>query len=436
MADEREDPRMPAAQGAPSPAGQTGWDPGGGQPPYLPPVYQPPRRPPLSGGIKALLVVLAALAAAFGIALAVLTASDRPEAAPAEPSSGSESGGGGDAAWPMLPSREILPYQGEPAQGTIAVRKKSGEPLSADRVFDKVSPSVVCVVSRLTDETGNESSGQATGIIASADGVILTNAHVVEDSLDAEVVVVLPDQRQYEAHILGLDRTTDLAALKISATGLSPAEFGSTGELKVGESVVAIGNADGLNYAYSLTGGYVSALDRPIAGHSGNGMTYIQTDAAINPGNSGGPLCNLYGQVVGINSSKIVTTGYEGIGFAIPMSKSEGILNELIQNGYVEGRTRLGVTCRAIPDQLADAYGLTGGVQIVSIADDSSLRDAPVQAGDVLHRLDGQDIGTQDDIYAVLQDHRPGDRIAGVFYQPDAGEDVTVTITLLDDRTG
>ncbi len=410
------------------------WTPEGAPPDFPAPAgpgsyfpYPPPRKPPLRRSVKALIAVLVVLVVAFGSATGILLTREQLER-PVErrPASSASS----ENPWSMLPSQEILPYKGEKTDFTLSIQKKSGTPLAADAVFTKVCPSVVGIVARLTDPEGEQSNSQATGILASADGVILTNAHVVADSTEAEVVVILHDKRQFKAHILGIDRTTDLAALKISATGLTPAQFGDAGELKVGESVVAIGNADGLNYADSLTGGLVSALDRPIAGHSGNGMTYIQTDAAINPGNSGGPLCNLYGQVVGINSSKIVTSGYEGIGFSIPVSKSVDILNQLIRTGHVQGRVKLGITCRPISTYQAAAYGLQGGMELVSIAEDSAFEGTGIQKGDILYQLDGNPVTSIDDVDAVLQRHKPGDTVKAALYMPGQKRNRTVTITL------
>jgi serine protease Do len=159
-------------------------------------------------------------------------------------------------------------------------------------------------------------------------------------------------------------------------------------------------------------------------------MTYIQTDAAINPGNSGGPLCNLYGQVVGINSSKIVTSGYEGIGFSIPVSKSVDILNQLIRTGHVQGRVKLGITCRPISTYQAAAYGLQGGMELVSIAEDSAFEGTGVQKGDILYQLDGNPVTSIDDVDAVLQRHKPGDTVKAALYMPGQKRDRTVTITL------
>ena len=162
--------------------------------------------------------------------------------------------------------------------------------------------------------------GTGTGIIATEDGYIITNSHVILDSKSVPVQVKTNDGTFHDAVVVGYDKTTDLAVLKIDGTGYTPAEFGNSDELVMGQAVLAIGNPGGEQFSGSLTSGIISGLDRSVDEYSSNGMTYIQTDAAINPGNSGGPLVNMYGQVIGINSAKIVSEQYEGMGFAIPTS--------------------------------------------------------------------------------------------------------------------
>ncbi len=196
--------------------------------------------------------------------------------------------------------------------------------MTAKEVYQKVSPSVVGVVATITDQEGNSSTDQGSGIVATKDGYIITNSHVVNDSRGTQVKVVTKDEEEYTGTVIGYDRNTDLAIVKIDAEDLVPAEFGDADAMEVGDTVLAIGNPGGLEYASSMTRGIVSALNRKLSSNSDNGMTYIQTDAAINPGNSGGALVNEYGQVIGINSSKLVAEDFEGMGFAIPVSKAPG----------------------------------------------------------------------------------------------------------------
>ncbi|HCA72140.1 MAG TPA: hypothetical protein DHW78_00905 [Ruminococcaceae bacterium] len=331
-------------------------------------------------------------------------------------------------------SKHVVPNRGEGTKSLISIQHKSGKPMNPENVFTTVSPSVVGVLASIPTETGQPAESQGTGIVASSDGVILTNSHVIGNSRSATVTVILSNGKQYDARILGYDKTSDLAVLKISASGLTAAKFGSEEDLKVGERVLAIGDPDGMNYSNSLTGGYVSALNRPIAGHSDNGMTYIQTDAAINPGNSGGPLCNLYGQVVGINSCKIITTGYEGMGFSIPVSHAVTIINQLIQNGYVKGRTRLGIVCRVLSPHEAAMLNLKGGLKILSIDSGSSLNSSDVRRGDILYQINGKQIMGLDDVTGVISEFKPGDEVSVKVYSAKQQRTLNIKIKLLEDK--
>ncbi|MFU0831984.1 MAG: Serine protease Do-like HtrB [Oscillospiraceae bacterium] len=315
----------------------------------------------------------------------------------------------------------------------------TGEPLTATEVYKQVIQSVVGVQTAVdTDETS-----EGTGIIASSDGYILTNAHVINYSKTYPVKVVLHNNKSYEAKVVGYDKTSDIAVLKINATDLVAATFGSVDGMQVGDRVIAIGNPGGLSFAGSLTGGYISALDRTIEDYSENGMTYIQTDAAINPGNSGGPLVNLYGQVIGINSNKIVATGYEGMGFAIPVSRAKTIIDDLIAQGYVSGRTRLGIKAKTVEAMYSQLYGYPQGVLIVAIDPDSSLNDSGVVQGDIIIEADGTEIVDFDSLSAVLARHKPGDTISMKVYSTSlsetagggkAGTTREVEVTLLEDK--
>ncbi|WBY64244.1 MAG: PDZ domain-containing protein [Thermocaproicibacter melissae] len=314
--------------------------------------------------------------------------------------------------------------------------KPTGTALTASQVYKKLIQSVVGVETTVTAENGQSQVGEGTGIVTTSDGYILTNAHVVNYSKSNAVKVVLHNNKAYQAKVVGYDKTTDLAVLKINATGLSPATFGDANAMEIGEQVVAIGNPGGLSFAGSITSGIISALNRTIESRSKNGMTFIQTDAAINPGNSGGPLVNMYAQVIGINSNKIALTGYEGMGFAIPISKAQPIINQLIHTGYVSGRCRLGITAQEIGSAQAAIFGISGGVQIKSIASDSDVARAGGKVGDIITKAAGKTIETLDDLYAVLEDHKPGDTISLTIVSPAFSDNDTKTIQvkLLEDK--
>lgn len=369
----------------------------------------------MSKGLKAFFWVLGVVVVGLIVGTGIYgyrVSNQLPEENSASSASSSVQGGqNSGAASSSAPEQLIGGVEGDgtnSASGGITVQPHpSGSELSATEVYKRVIQSVVGV--QTTIQQSGTSEG--TGIVASSDGYILTNAHVINYSKDYPVKVVLHNNKAYEAKVVGYDKTSDLAVLKINASGLSPATFGTVDGMQVGDRVIAIGNPGGLSFAGSLTGGYISALDRSIEEHSDNGMTYIQTDAAINPGNSGGPLVNLYGQVIGINSNKIVATGYEGMGFAIPVSRAKTIIDDLVAHGYVSGRTRLGIKASTVQDMYTQIYGFPQGVLVQSVDDDSSLKDAGVVQGDIITEADGTKIADLDGLYAILNRHKPGDVI-------------------------
>ena len=247
------------------------------------------------------------------------------------------------------------------------------------------------------------------------------------------------DGLEYEAVVVGVDRTTDLAVLKTNDHDFVPAEFGDAGELSVGEWVLAIGNPGGARFSSSLTRGIISGLDREVGKYSEEGMTYIQTDAAINPGNSGGPLVNMYGQVVGINSSKIVTEGYEGMGFAIPVSRAQPIINNLLSDGYIKGRTRLGIMCREVGSAMSEMYNVPRGLQITEFNEECTLIGTDAEPGDIIIAIEGETVESLRDVSNLLLRYSPGDQVTLTLYRPaqtfgQKGRELEVEITLLEDK--
>lgn len=298
---------------------------------------------------------------------------------------------------------------------------------------EKVMPSAVGIVAYIQSQQsifGGEQS-QGSGIIATEDGYIITNAHVVEGA--TSIKVVLSDGTEYNASVVGEDEKTDLAVLKIEATGLTPAEFGNSDQLQIGEQVITVGNPGGLELAGSVTVGYVSALNRSITTTTGNTVDCIQTDAAINPGNSGGALVNTYGQVVGINSQKIAATEYEGIGFAISINEAQPIINDLIQYGYVRGRVWMGITMQMIDQTTAQMYGYQVGAGVVSVTENSPAAKAGLVAGDIITAIDGESIDSSETLTGILQQHKPGDTITLTVFRQSRqsfGQDQEITLTL------
>ena len=330
---------------------------------------------------------------------------------------------------PPQPDVDVTPNN----EGLLIQGKPQGDALSAQEVYDKVSQSTVTVEVRWDPSSENPDSS-ATGIIATSDGYIITNAHVVLNSKSVYATVTTYDGQAYDAVVVGMDRTTDLAVLKTNDHGFTPAEFGDAEELSIGEWVVAIGNPGGERFSGSMTRGIVSGLDREVGEYSENGMTYIQTDAAVNPGNSGGPLVNLYGQVVGINSSKIVTEHYEGMGFAIPVSKAKDIIDQLLSGGYVEGRVRLGITGTDVSEMQSMVEHIPQGFQIVSIDEDSAFAGTGAQVGDVITGLDGEEVENLAEISNLLLRYQPGDQVTITLYRPEEDTTLEVEITLLADK--
>jgi serine protease Do len=241
------------------------------------------------------------------------------------------------------------------------------------------------------------------------------------------------DETEYDAQIVGYDLETDLAVLKIDATGLTPAEFGNSDDLRVGELVIAIGNPLGFELQNTVTCGIVSALNREVTINEKD-MTLIQTDAAINSGNSGGPLLNAYGQVVGINSAKMSSTygssnaSIEGLGFAIPISDAKDIIEDLINNGHVTGRPQFGITGVTVTESDAQHYNMPQGVYVYSVTDGSAAYEAGIRQGDVIIAVEGEEIKDMDSLNEAKNKHNAGDTIKITIFR--AGEEITVDLTL------
>ncbi|MDR2219708.1 MAG: DegQ family serine endoprotease [Methylobacillus sp.] len=242
-----------------------------------------------------------------------------------------------------------------------------------------------------------------SGFIISADGYILTNAHVVNNA--DEVLVKLADKREFKAKIIGIDRRTDVALLKIDGNGLPRVTFGDPSQLRVGEWVAAIGSPFGLEN--TVTAGIVSAKGRALPQE--NYVPFIQTDVAINPGNSGGPLFNLKGEVVGINSQIFSRSGgYMGLSFAIPIDVALDVQNQLKANGKVT-RGWMGINIQEISHELADSFGMknTNGALVVGVEKGSPAEKAGVQTGDVILKFDGKAVNTSSDLPRIVAATKP-----------------------------
>ena len=277
-------------------------------------------------------------------------------------------------------------------------------------------------------EFKNESLG--SGFIISADGHILTNAHVV-DGAD-EVLVRLSDKREFKAKVLGVDKRTDVALLKVAATGLPTVKLGDPSRLKVGEWVVAIGSPFG--FEASVTAGIVSAKGRSLPQE--NFVPFIQTDVAINPGNSGGPLFNMRGEVVGVNSQIYSRSGgYQGIAFAIPIDVAMDVQSQLKANGKVT-RGRIGVVIQEVTRDLADSFGLAKpqGALVTTVEKGGPADKAGVEAGDIILQFDGKSVGSSADLPRIVGGTKPGTRSTLQVWRKGATKEIALTIAELQEE--
>ena len=254
------------------------------------------------------------------------------------------------------------------------------------------------------------SSGAGSGVILTQDGYIVTNHHVIEDANPITVRTRSGDE--YNASLVGSDEQSDLAVLKIDATGLTPAVLGDSTTLEVGDLAIAIGNPLG-ELGGSVTSGIISALDREMT-IDGQTMTLLQTDAAVNPGNSGGGLFNANGDLIGIVNAKSSGENVEGIGFAIPISTATDIIDELIANGEVTSRPTLGVSLYNVEDEMtASQLGVDStGVYIVQIVDGGAADNAGLRSGDRIISVDGSEVSSASDVRAALNKHKIGESIS------------------------
>lgn len=303
--------------------------------------------------------------------------------------------------------------------------------LSLQDIYSTVIDSVVSISSMTSSAT---SSG--TGIIMSPDGYVITNHHVITGAL--VISVLTNDNQEYEAALVGSDEMSDLAVLKIDARGLQAAEFGDSSKLRVGDSVVAIGDPLGVQLRGTMTNGIISAINRDLT-VGDRTMTLIQTNAALNNGNSGGPLINCYGQVIGINTVKMssyytATASVEGLGFAIPISVAKPIIDELIENGYVAGRPAIGISGDSLPSYYRTYYRLPDGVYVTSVNEGSDAKAKGIREGDIVTAINGERISSIDELNTVKNQYAAGDEVTLTVYR--SGTYYEVTVTLVDQATG
>ena len=409
--------------------------------PWEPGKYETGRtRPPKShtGLIAVLLVVvifLSGLVSFLGVLnvrlFAQLQALPETEEEPVSFISDAEPADSSQLSDPTAPTVEVCTdpqdcpetFQLNPSPEAVPNIQQS-EGISLQEIYEKSIGSVVSITC-----TGYESSSTGTGVILTASGYLITNAHVVEGA--REITVLLSDERQFLAELVGSDAVSDLAVLHIEAENLIPAEFGDSAALRVGDSVVAIGDPLGIELRGTMTNGIVSAINRDVT-TGGRTLTLIQTNAALNSGNSGGPLINCYGQVIGINTMKMGVftsqSGTEGLGFAIPSTTVKEIADQLIAQGYVSGRPSIGLSGEAVSSFYQLYYRLPSGLYISQVEENSDAASKGIEAGDILISLGNTRITGPEDLTAALAPYDVGDTVRIIIFR--SGRQYSADITL------
>ena len=350
--------------------------------------------------------------------------------------------GGGAAAGTMALTGGVkgttTVYQGDRTPTVVSVSNvTTKEPLTAAQIYATYVKATVGITTEInTNVYGQvvQTAASGSGFVISQDGYIVTNYHVIEDA--SKITVTFVDGKSYDATLVGGDEENDIAVLKIDAAGLATVVIGSSDNLVVGDQVYAIGNPLG-ELTFSLTGGYVSALDRNVTMSDGRRMNYIQTDTAINSGNSGGPLFDQYGQVVGIVSAKLSNNGdsteasVEGVGFAIPIDNVWNMITDIMEYGYVTGKPYMGIINTSVSGE-AQRYGTPAGAYVLGVVEDSCAAKAGLQEGDIITKIDDTDITSSDDLQNALADYQAGD--TATLTVSRSGQVQTLTITF-DERT-
>ena len=333
--------------------------------------------------------------------------------------------------------------------GTIDFVQLSNYSDTAVYASNKILPSIVGIKIKYNVTTSSmfsifgdrgrstsEATASGSGIIISEDGYILTNNHVVDSSSASTYyeiseatsvkVTLYNDDTEYDAKIVGKDSQTDLAVLKIEKKDLTAAEFANSDKVKVGEFAMAVGNP--LDLGTTITCGVISAVNREVKDEQ-EGVNYVclQTDAAINSGNSGGALVNSQGQVIGVNTLKVSSTGVEGIGFAIPINSTVTITKDLIKDGKVK-RPFIGISGRDINEETAKQYNLKQGVYVVSVEEYSAAEKAGIKAQDVIIAIDGKEIKTMDELNEIKNKHSVGDKVKIKLIRDKKEKEITVTL--------
>lgn len=309
---------------------------------------------------------------------------------------------------------------------TLTSEEPDGEELSLQELYKDCADPIVAIMGSF-DKDDMYSWG--TGVILSEDGLILTNAHVLDGCVSASVIMA--DDSEYEARLVGVDDLSDLAVLKINASGLPAAHFGDSTKLSVGDKVAAIGNPLNIAFRQTMTDGIISSIERGVD-VNGRSTTLLQTNTAINQGSSGGALFNMYGQVIGITNMKMVSAyGYiEGMGFAIPTSTVLPVVNALLRDGEVRGRTSIGIMAGNIAKEAAEYYELPEGVYVSGVMPNSDAERKGIQEGDIILAIDSVEVKTSQEVLDMKEGHKVGDTMTFTIWRD--GKVFDVEIELVD----
>ncbi len=324
----------------------------------------------------------------------------------------------------------------------VTVKKVTGQALmSPAEVYASTVNSIVSIncsaVSTNIFGQRVESASSGSGFVITQDGYIVTNHHVISGA--SSVTVTMYDGTEYPATVVGSDSDYDVAVLKIDATGLQPVTLGSSEDVNVGDTVLAIGNPLG-ELTFSMSQGIVSCCDRAI-NVDGTPFNMIQVDASINPGNSGGPLMNLYGEVVGIVSAKYSSysdTTVEGLGFAIPIGDVQAIITDIMENGQITNKPSFGITAGTMTQQMAAQYQIdqTSGAFVYSVNKGGAGEKAGLKMGDVITKVDSTDITSMEDLTAAKKGHKAGDTVTVTYYRDGQTQTTELTFDAKTDDTG
>ncbi len=348
-------------------------------------------------------------------------------------------GGGGVWAASRLGNTATI-YEGSRPSAVSLANVDGKTVLSAEEVYASNLESVVGVNGNVTTNVWGQTVKNAVSgsgfVISSNDtsSYILTNYHVIDGVTD--ITVFFSDGKSYDATLVGGEEENDIAVLKIEQGGLRPVVLGDSDAINVGENVYAIGNPLG-ELTFTFTGGYVSSKDRAVTMSDGTVINMIQTDTAINSGNSGGPLFDKYGQVVGIVSAKLSSSGssseasVEGLGFAIPINDVKDMVTSIMENGYVTGKPNVGVLISAV-DESVQRYGVPAGVEIMAILDGSCAQKAGLQEGDIITAVGDTQVTSETQLQSAVKEYKAGDTVAFTIYRD--GNTSTVNVTLDEDN--